>query len=88
MKQGEAPEEALVRELHEETGFQIEVIRVLGVDADKVYSRMDLLFEAKLIGGEFCASEEVSEVGFFAVDPIYQRFTYPERPSAATINLR
>lgn len=70
MKRGEVPEEALARELLEETGFQIEVIRVLGVDADKVYARMDLVFEARLTGGEFRASEEVSEVGFFAMDAL------------------
>ena len=61
---GETPEEAAVREVREETGYDIELVRLLGEDAFTVPAgeRFDgsgrpllnlrLLFEAQIVGGE------------------------------------
>jgi 8-oxo-dGTP diphosphatase len=61
---GETPEEAAVREVREETGYDVELLRLLGEDAFTVPAgrRLDgseralvsrrLVFEARIVGGE------------------------------------
>jgi ADP-ribose pyrophosphatase YjhB (NUDIX family) len=68
---GETVTEALVREVKEETGLNVEVIRLTGVDSNphRVVEYPDghrfhigaLNFEARVIGGELAASDETSE---------------------------
>lgn len=61
---GETPEQAVVREVHEETGYDVELLRLLGKDTLTVPGgkRLDggarplesvrLVFEARIVGGE------------------------------------
>jgi 8-oxo-dGTP diphosphatase len=61
---GETPEDAAVREVREETGFDVELVRLLGEDRFTVPAgeRVDgsprplvavrLVFEARIVGGE------------------------------------
>jgi len=65
---GEQPEEALVREVFEETGFQVEVGQLLGViSGDKVCI---VFYEAKPLGGELSKSHESLDVKWFTFDNI------------------
>jgi 8-oxo-dGTP diphosphatase len=64
VEQGETPEEAAVREVHEETGFDVELVRLLGEDAFTVPAEARLdgsgrplrsvrhVFEGRIVGGE------------------------------------
>jgi putative flavoprotein involved in K+ transport len=64
---GETPEDAAVREVREETGFDVELVRLLGEDRFTVPAgeRLDgssrplvavrLVFEARIVGGELTA---------------------------------
>ena len=64
VEEGETPERAAVREVREETGYEIELVRLLGEDVFTVPAgtRLDgaprplrsvrLIFEARIVGGE------------------------------------
>jgi 8-oxo-dGTP diphosphatase len=67
IEEGETPEQAAVREVREETGYEIELIRPLGEDVFTVPAgmRLDggrrplrcsrLVFEARIVGGRLTA---------------------------------
>ena len=65
LKRGEQPMEALQREIKEETGMEVEVIKPLIVSGDDQWPRVDLIFLCQVINGAFSASEEVSSARFF-----------------------
>ncbi len=75
---GESAAEACVREVLEETGLQVEVIRLIGVystpDAISVYPDgnkaqfVSLCFEARIVGGQLANSPEVTSSGYFDIE--------------------
>lgn len=73
---GERADEAIVREVAEETGFAVEVVRLVGIYSDPenttitypngdVAAYVSLLFEAKVVGGEARLSAESAAVDWF-----------------------
>ena len=70
LKRGETPSMAIKREVLEETGITIEVLRPLIVEGDDQWPRVDIVFLCKIISGEFSSSEEVGSVKFFDVDAL------------------
>lgn len=68
---GELPDAAVVREVREETGLDVEVIRLTGV-----YGRNDgradivFTFECAILGGSLVATEEADRHEWFAVDQL------------------
>src|SRR5688500_10713755 len=78
MDPGESAAEACVREVWEETGLRVRLIRLTGVysdphqlmiypDGNKV-QHVTLNFEAEVIGGVLGLSEETTEFGYFSLD--------------------
>ncbi len=68
---GENIEIAAVREVLEETGIQAEVIRTVGLYYYQGWQRMNVLFEAKPIGGELLQETfETQSNQFFAADEL------------------
>ena len=80
MEAGESVEECCVREVFEETGLHVRVVRLTGV-----YSNPDQLviyrdgsqahfvvmnFEVEIVGGELGLSDETSEAGYFPLTEI------------------
>jgi ADP-ribose pyrophosphatase YjhB (NUDIX family) len=55
---GEHPHDAVIREFMEETGFEIEVLRLLGIDSefreesDRDYHALRIMYEVRITGGE------------------------------------
>ncbi|TWP45295.1 NUDIX hydrolase [Lentzea tibetensis] len=55
---GEHPHDAVIREFEEETGHDIEVERLLGIDselrheAERDYHALRVLYEVRIVGGE------------------------------------
>jgi ADP-ribose pyrophosphatase YjhB (NUDIX family) len=75
---GESVAEACEREVYEETGLEVRVIRLVGVysnpnhlviypDGNKVQIVV-LNFEAEITGGKLGLSNETTEVGFFTLE--------------------
>lgn len=80
MDTGEAAAETCIREVHEETGLNIEIVRLIGVysSPDFVIEYADgnrwqivaLSFEGKILDGELILTDETTEVGFFTLAEI------------------
>jgi len=70
MGKGEHPREALEREIKEESGFVVSIDDSLKTRTDRDFARLDLCYTGVLIGGEFVATSEVSEYGYFALDKL------------------
>jgi 8-oxo-dGTP diphosphatase len=64
---GEQPEEAVVRELFEETGMKVEIEKLLFART-WVPARVGMYYLCRIKEGEFQPSDEVDEYGFFSKD--------------------
>jgi ADP-ribose pyrophosphatase YjhB (NUDIX family) len=74
---GEKPTEMVVREVWEESGFRVDVRKVIGVyDANRVRAPLEfhhaykIVFLCEITGGEARPSEETSDVRFFGFDAL------------------
>ncbi len=70
MKGGEHPREALEREIKEESGLVVSVDESLKTRTDRDEAVLDMCYTGEFIGGDFVASHEVSEYGFFTQDTL------------------
>jgi ADP-ribose pyrophosphatase YjhB (NUDIX family) len=78
MEPGESAAEGCIREVWEETGLHVEILRLVGVYSDPnrliVYPDgnkiqiVALSFEAKVTGGELGLSNETTEFGYFTIE--------------------
>ena len=79
---GESAEEACVREVWEEIGLTVEVVRLIGIyttphritvykDGNR-FQYISFSFEAKIVAGDPGLSDEVTEVGFFTFAEVAQ----------------
>jgi len=66
----ERVEDALAREIREETGLSIEVGPVLEVVTGFRWARVELVFAFRVIGGAEALTAEVAELGWFAPDAL------------------
>ncbi len=74
---GETPEEAVVREVKEETGLNVEIKRKVGIYTPKRFiSTITHTFECVSTGGNLTNTDEARDVGFFAVDALPQLFFF------------
>ena len=68
----EQPENAIVREIYEEAGMQIEVQKMLLAESAKEDHHVSLIYLCKTVSGEFKASLEISEMKYFDVNNLPQ----------------
>src|SRR5437879_11234753 len=66
MEVGETVEEALYREVYEETGLQVEIEQLVGVYSKQQKKEVVLTFRCHVIGGVLSETEETSECCYFA----------------------
>ena len=80
MDPGESASETCVREVLEETGLEVKVVKLVGVytspdilveyaDGNKIQP-VAFSFEAEVIGGELALSEGTIDFGWYTVDEI------------------
>lgn len=68
MKATELPTEGLEREIEEESGLIVSIDQEIKIRADREVARLDIAYIGKFMGGQFKASSEVSEAGFFSFE--------------------
>lgn len=68
---GETPEEAIIREMQEETGLQVGISRLVGayIPLNRL-ARHTHLYECMLIQGSLAITDETKDVRFFSLDAL------------------
>lgn len=88
MELGETVDEALCREVLEETGLEVRVGRLVGVYSKPQKQEVVLTFVCHITGGELRETEEVRESRFFPLDalPANMLPKHAERVRDAALN--
>lgn len=78
MEPGESVAEACAREIWEETGLQVQIVKCIGIysDPNRViqyadgaqYQIIGLCFEARPVSGTLILTDETTEIGYFTRD--------------------
>ena len=68
LEYGEDPEVAIVRELYEETGFEIEVKRLLKAVSAREDHHISLIYLCTILDGSFAPTPEISSVQYFSTN--------------------
>jgi len=66
----ESPIETARREVREETGFEVEIVKLLGVYNKSVEDIVVFSFLCKIIGGEKTLNNEADKIEYFEVDKL------------------
>jgi ADP-ribose pyrophosphatase YjhB (NUDIX family) len=85
LETGETAEQSIIREVKEETGYDVKVIRLIGIYSDPRHttitypegdtvSYVSLLFECAVVGGAPALSDESTAVDWFPPDALPQPF--------------
>ena len=85
METGETADECVVREVQEETGYEVKVLRVIGVYSEPKHTTItypdgntvayvSILFECTVLGGAPALSDESTAVDWFFPDRLPQPF--------------
>ena len=64
---GETPQDAVIREVFEETGFKVEILKHVSIYTHKS-GKVNHTFECKIIDGVETTSNESSEIDYFNFD--------------------
>ena len=70
MGRNEQPDECIRREIVEETGYEIEIDRLLATRSHHRLPSVDILYQGRIVGGTFRASAEISEAQFFRTNEL------------------
>lgn len=68
--QGEPPEAGAIREMREETGLEVAITRLLGVDYNPVSQAIVILYQARVLGGTLAAQDDAEEAGWFTPEEL------------------
>ncbi len=70
VEQWEAPWEAVIREVKEETGLDVEVEKLLWVYSNPKKQNIVFNFSCKVVGGKLTLNEEARDLQYFKIDDI------------------
>ena len=71
LKKREDPDAAIKREISEESGFEIRILKLLEINRSHEMARFEVLYLAELVGeAKFVPSVEVVEARFFPLDQL------------------
>jgi 8-oxo-dGTP diphosphatase len=83
----EAPYEAAARECLEETGLRVELTGLLEISQyanDARGAGIIILYQGQVVGGQPCAGDDASEVGFFGPEELPENIAFPSNRRALT----
>lgn len=83
----EDPEQGVVREVFEESGLRVRVIRLLWMVGLPQANEILVFFLCEVVGGELTKSEETSEVAFFPNDQLPADIAFPTHEQAIRMYL-
>lgn len=67
VERGETPWEGVVREVKEEVGLDVEIMRLIGVYSKKKKNDVIFSFLCKICGGEISLTDEADKVAYFSI---------------------
>jgi len=70
LEKGETPWQGVIREVKEETGLSVEIVRLIGVYSKPNKDEIVFSFECKIIDGELILNEEAKDIKYFSVNQI------------------
>ena len=70
VESGEAPWEAVIREVKEETGYDTAVERVIGIYSKPEIDQLVFLYQCKILSGEMQVNSEAREIKYFSQSEI------------------
>lgn len=76
VEEGESLHMAAIREVKEESGVDIEIIRFCGLFQNVEASIVNTLFLAKPVGGQPIATDESLETGYFPIEEALEMVTW------------
>lgn len=74
---GETFQQALHREIREESGIEVEITGFVGICKNVEKDIVNIDFTARYVGGALTTSEESTEVGWFTPEEAFQMITFP-----------
>jgi 8-oxo-dGTP diphosphatase len=76
VEEGESIRQAAIREVKEETGIDIELIKFCGIYQNITRGVCNNIFTGKPVGGTLTTSNESDEVGFFTFEQANEMITW------------
>jgi ADP-ribose pyrophosphatase YjhB (NUDIX family) len=70
LEHGEQPDQALLREVIEETGLQVELTHLSAVLSDQTRPHLEVVYRGRARGGSFKPSLEIDELRFCTVEEL------------------
>ncbi|MFW0862275.1 MAG: NUDIX domain-containing protein [Candidatus Komeilibacteria bacterium] len=70
MENGESPWEAVVREVKEEVGLEVKVVRLVNIFSKADMKDISFQFECEVVGGDLTISDESADNKYFSLDQI------------------
>ncbi len=70
VEKGESPWQGVIREVKEETGYDVEVVGLAGVYSKPEKDEIVFSFECKIIGGKMTLNQEAKEIKYFSLNEI------------------
>jgi ADP-ribose pyrophosphatase YjhB (NUDIX family) len=72
VEHGESLEAAAVREVREETGLNVKILRLIGLYSKPAENALAITFEGLIVGGILRPANEITQAGFFPPDDLPQ----------------
>lgn len=70
LEAGESPWEGVIREVKEETGFDVEVMKLSGIYSKPDKDEVVFSFICKIIDGHVLLNDEADKIEYFAIDAL------------------
>ena len=70
LEPGETPDAGVIREVKEETGFDVRIKKLAGVYTKKEQNTIVFSFVCEVIGGAITLNEEARSIEYFAIDAL------------------